>query len=133
MFKIQPSYKNKNKKVHLGDHYVIKAWVVHLKAWQRKVVPHPISIMKEAMGHNSREMLVVKDKVVMDSFDEGKCKVEMLLSAVLMVAWQIDNDVDLSELAPRNEMHTRSSEVVIMEFRGSYNGGGNDDEVDKKQ
>lgn len=67
------------------------------------------------MGHNSREMLVVKDKVVMDMFDEGKCKVEMLHSAVLMVAWQIDNDVDLSELAPRNEMHTRSSEVIIME------------------
>lgn len=39
----------------------------------------------------------------------------MLLSAVLMVAWQIDNDVYLSELAPRNEMHTRSSEVIIME------------------
>lgn len=79
------------------------------------MVPHPISVIKEAMGHNSREMLVVKDKVVMDMFDEGKCKVEMLLSAVLMVAWQIDNDVDLSELAPRNEMHTRSSEVIIME------------------
>lgn len=39
------------------------------------MVPHPISIIKEAMGHNSREMLVVKDKVVMDMFDEGKCNV----------------------------------------------------------